>query len=113
VAGGVLETDDAGASWQLMSTRQIYYRLYGTYTTPGTSYNVTRNYVSYVRLALQSGTLSSSRIDTSIPLRNSPELLATYWRTDFDRNPTTTDANNDSTADWAVTGGAAFDTTKL
>ena len=63
---------------------------------PAPSYNVTRNYVSYVRLALQSGNLSHARIDASIPLRNSPELLANYWRTDFDRNPTATDANGDS-----------------
>jgi hypothetical protein len=112
-ASGVLESYDAGASWQYMSTRQIFTRVYGTYTTPGASYNVTQNYASYVRLALQSGNQSHARVDASIPLRNAPELLATYWRTDFDRNPTTTNANGDSTADWAVTGGGAFDTTKL
>jgi hypothetical protein len=112
-ASGVLESYDAGASWQYMPSRQIFTRVYGTYTTPGTSYNVTRNYVSYVRLALQAGNQSHSRVDASIPLRNSPELLATYWRTDFDRSPTSTDANGDATTDWAVTGGGTFDTTKL
>jgi hypothetical protein len=110
---GVLESSDAGASWQYKTSRQIFYRLYGTYSTPGPSYNITRNNVSYVRLALQSGTQSSARIDTSIPLRNLPELLAKYWRTDFDRNPAAADANSDSTADWAVTGGGSFDTSKL
>jgi hypothetical protein len=112
-SSGVLESDDTGASWQYISTRQIFYRLYGTYSTPGTSYNVTRNYVSYVRLGLQAGNQSHARIDTSIPMRNLPELLATYWRTDFDSNPATTDGNGDATADWAVTGGGNFDTTKL
>jgi prepilin-type N-terminal cleavage/methylation domain-containing protein len=112
-AGGVYESEDSGASWQYMSARQIFHRIYGTYTTPGPSYNVTRNYVSSIRLALQSGNQSSSRIDASIPLRNSPELLAAFWRTDFDRNPATTNTNGDSTADWAVTGGGSFDTTKL
>src|SRR4051812_30314899 len=112
-ASGVLETDDSGASWQYMSTRQIFYRLYGTYATPGTTYNLTRNYVSYTRLALQSGNQSSARIDTSIPMRNCPELLAAYWRTDFDRDPSTTNGNGDTTPDWAVTGGGTFDTTKL
>jgi len=110
---GVFESYDGGASWQYMTTRQMYGRIYGTYTTPGPSYNVTRNYVSYVRLALQSGNQSSARVDASIPMRNSPELLATYWRTDFDRNPATTNSNGDSAADWAVTGGGTFDTTKL
>jgi prepilin-type N-terminal cleavage/methylation domain-containing protein len=111
--GGVYESEDSGASWQFMSSRQMFYTLYGTYTTPGPSYNLTRNYVSYVRLALQSGNQSHSRVDASIPLRNSPELLATYWRTDFDRSPASSDANGDATTDWAVTGGGTFDTTKL
>src|SRR5262249_4868642 len=75
-------------------------------------YNVTRNYVSYVRLALQSGALSLARIDTSIPLRNSPELLANYWRTDFNRDPTTSDGNGDAAPDWALTGGGNLDTNK-
>ncbi len=66
-----------------------------------------------VRLAVQSGSLSPARIDASIPLRNSPELLASYWRTDFDRDPTTSDSNGDATLDWAVTGGGTFDTNSL
>ena len=98
---------------QYNATRQFFGRIYGTYTTPGPSYNVTRNYVSYIRLALQSGDQTHARIDTSIPLRNSPELLANYWRTDFDRDPTTTNSNGDTVSDWAVTGGGTFDTTKL
>ena len=112
-ASGVTESSDGGASWTYNTTRQMFGRVYGTYTTPGPSYNVTRNYVSYVRLALQAGNLSHARIDTSIPLRNSPELLANYWRTDFDSNPAATNANGDTTTDWAVTGGGTFDTTKL
>jgi hypothetical protein len=110
---GIFESYDAGASWQYISPRQVYVRLYGTFTTPGPSYNVVRNYVPCIRLALQSGNQSHARIDASIPLRNSPELLANYWRTDFDRNPATTNGNGDTASDWAVTGGGAFDTTRL
>jgi prepilin-type N-terminal cleavage/methylation domain-containing protein len=110
---GIFESYDAGASWQYVTSRQVYGRLYGTFTTPGPSYNVVRNYVPCIRLALQSGDKSHARIDASIPLQNSPELLTNYWRTDFDRNPATTNANGDATSDWAVTGGGAFDTTKL
>jgi hypothetical protein len=110
---GIFESYDAGASWQYVTPRQVFVRLYGTFTTPGPSYNVVRNYVPCIRLALQSGNQSHARIDTSIPLRNSPELLANYWRTDFDRNPATTNTNGDTSSDWAVTGGGNFDTTKL
>lgn len=112
-ATGVTDTTDGGASWQLMPTRQMWGRLYGTYTTPGTSYNITRNYVSSIRIALQAGSQATSRIDAAAPLRNLPELLTTYWRTDFDRDPTATNGNGDTVADWALTGGGTFDTTKL
>lgn len=110
---GIFESSNAGATWQYVTPRMVFGRLYGTYTTPGPSYNVVRNYVPSIRLALQSGTQSHARIDASIPLPNSPELLVNYWRTDFDRNPATTNTNGDTTSDWAVTGGGAFDTTKL
>jgi prepilin-type N-terminal cleavage/methylation domain-containing protein len=110
---GVYESSDAGASWQYVTPRQYFGRVYGTFTTPGPSYNVIRNYVPCIRLALQSGDQTHARVDASIPLRNSPELLASYVRTDFDRDPTTTNGNGDTVSDWAVTGGGTFDTTKL
>lgn len=110
---GTNESYDGGASWTYVTPRIPFGRIYGTYTTPGPSYNVVRNYVSYVRLALQSSDQTHSRIDASIPTPNSPELLSTYWRTDFDRNPATTNSNGDTASDWAVTGGGSFDTTKL
>jgi hypothetical protein len=109
---GVVESDDAGASWQYMPVRQMFCKFYGTYTTPGTTYNVTRNYVSHVTLALQVGTQSHSRIDASIPLQNVPELVSTYWRADFDRNPTTKNTNGDSVADFAAASGT-FDPATL
>jgi hypothetical protein len=112
-ATGVTDSTDAGASWQSMSTRQMYARFYGTYTTPGTPSGVTRNYVSHVRIALQTGSQGFSRVDASAPLRNNPELLSAYWRTDFDRDPATTNANGDAVADWAVTGNTPFDTAQL
>jgi hypothetical protein len=110
---GINDSTDAGASWQYQSSRQMWGRIYGTYTTPSSSYNVTRNYVSAVGIALQMGSQGYARVDASAPLRNLPELLSTYWRTDFDRSPTATNGNGDTVADWAVTGGGTFDTTKL
>jgi hypothetical protein len=112
-ATGVNDSKDGGASWQLMASREMWGRIYGTFTTPSTSYNVTRNYVSSIRIALQAGGQPTSRIDAAAPLRNVPELLSTYWRTDFDRDPTTTNGNGDTVADWALTGGGTFDSTKL
>ena len=71
-------------------------RIYGTYTTPGrrTMSRATMFPTSASRC--NPAVKAHARIDASVPLRNSPELLATYWRTDFDRNPTTTNANGDT-----------------
>ncbi len=103
---GVSETTNTGASWQYISPRQTYFTLYGTYTTPGPTYSITRNRVSHVAIVLQSGSQSHARIDARIPLANVPELLSKYWRTDFDRDPTTTNANGDAVADWAMNSGS-------
>jgi hypothetical protein len=105
---GVSDSTDGGASWQYLSARQMYAKFYGSYVTPGTTYTVTRNYVSNVGIQLQAGSQSLSRIDTRIPLRNLPELLASHWRTDFTTNPTTANANGDAVADWVYTGAGSF-----
>jgi hypothetical protein len=110
---GVFESNDGGATWQYMDTRQVYYRVLGTYTLPGMSHNLTRNFVSHVQLALQSGGQSHARIDTSVPLVNLPEQLSAYWRTDFDRDPTSIDSNGDEFTDWAMAAGASFDSANL
>ena len=107
------DSNDTGASWQYSMPRRMYLRTYGTFNTPGPSYNVVRTYVPSIRLAIQAGDKTHARIDASIPLSNSPELLTSYWRTDFDRDPTTTNANGDTTSDWATSDGSAFDNSKL
>jgi hypothetical protein len=106
---GVMESSDSGASWQYMATRQMFGRIYGSYITPGATYNVIRNFVTHVRLVLQLGGESHARVDASVPLSNTPEVLSTYWRTDFDSNPTAANANGDASVDWAMAGGATFD----
>jgi type II secretory pathway pseudopilin PulG len=112
-ATGVFESNDASATWQFMTTRQMYYRIHGTYTVPGMTHDLVRNYVSHVQLALQSGEQSHARVDTSVPLVNLPEMLSSYWRTDFDRDPTDSDVNGDGALDWAMAGGASFDSATL
>ena len=102
----VHESSDAGATWQYMPMRRTYYRIYGTYTSPGTTYNVTPQ----LRHARQRGSASRQQpsiraINASVPLVNTPELLSAYWRTDFDANPTTLDVTRDGTNDWTMASG--------
>jgi hypothetical protein len=101
----VSESNDAGASWTYMPSRQTYFRIYGTYTSPGTTYNVPHNYATRVNVVLQAGSAAHSRVNASVPLANRPELLSAYWRADFDANPTTTDFTQDGTSDWTMASG--------
>ncbi len=107
--GGALESNDTGASWQYMPAKQIYYRLYGTYTTPGPTYNVDRTHVTHANVTLQTALAAHSRVDAAIPMHNTPELLSAYWRTDFDTNPTTTNSNGDADTDWAASGSGILE----
>jgi hypothetical protein len=100
-----LLSNDSGASWNT-SSAQMNYRIWGTYTTSGPTYNVTRNYATRVNVILQAGSASSSRVNASIPLVNTPELLSAYWRADFDANPTTLDVTRDGVVDWAMASGS-------
>jgi hypothetical protein len=108
-ATGVTESDDAGASWQYMPSRRTFFRVYGTYTSPGPTYNVTRNFATRATISLQAGDTAASRIDASVPLDNEPELLSAYWRTDLDSDPTTLDVNGDGVADWQAATVYAWD----
>lgn len=105
-SSGVNESGDAGATWQYLPTRQIFYRIYGTYTIPGPTYNVTRNYATRVNVVLQASSASHSRVNASVPLVNRPELLSAYWRTDFDSDPTADDVTRDGTGDWTMASGS-------
>jgi hypothetical protein len=109
----VNESSDAGASWQYVQGRQVFYKVWGTYTKPGTPATVTRNFATRVAVVLQTGDATHSRVDTSVPLENAPELLSAYWRADFDTDPTTLDLTRDGTVDWKLTNGGAFNVSSL
>ncbi len=104
----VNESSDGGSTWVSMPGRRIYYRLYGTYNSPGATYNVTRTFASHVKLMLRTGDASLSRVNVSVPLLNTPELLSAYWRTDFDRSPTSDDVTRDGTTDWVMANSGTY-----
>jgi hypothetical protein len=104
----VNESSDGGTTWVSMPGRRIYYRLYGTYNSPGSTYNVTRTFATHVNMQLQTGDASLSRVNVSVPLLNAPELLSAYWRTDFDRSPTGDDVTRDGTTDWIMANSGTY-----
>ena len=63
----VNESIDGGNLWQISPDRRIFYRVYGTYSSPGATYTVTRIYATRVSIVLQSGAAAQSRINASVP----------------------------------------------
>ncbi len=99
--GRVFSTD-AGATWSHHGNGDsLLYQLYGTYVTEGSPQVVRRRFLTGIGVSLVVGAEMASRIDTRVALANAPELLAGRWHLDFDRDPTTVDANFDGQADWA------------
>jgi hypothetical protein len=117
-ASNVNVSPDFGTTWQYNSFSgdtpiQVFYRVYGTFTKPGTTANLVRNYATRVGVVLQTGSITDSRVNVSVPLENTPELLSAFWRADFDSDPTALDLTRDSTLDWKTSSGAAFVGTTL
>lgn len=99
---GRVYSTDGGATWSLHGNGDsLLYQLYGTYVTEGSPQVVRRRFLTGMGVTLVVGAETASRIDTRVALANAPELLAGYWQLDFDRDPTTVDANFDGQADWA------------
>jgi hypothetical protein len=110
-SGGVSETSgsDPGATWQYYSSRYVFYRLWGTYTTAGTPVDVTRSRLSSVNVTLQTDNASHARIESGIALENGPELVSSVWRADFEPDepdPTAIDLDGDDNLDWAMASGS-------
>jgi prepilin-type N-terminal cleavage/methylation domain-containing protein len=109
---GLLETADAGASWAYREANTLRHYIYGTYALPGSPQTATRWYMTGVRITLRTGDEPTSRIVTAVQTLNTPELLAGWWETSFDADPTL-DRNGDGSADWVVRAGGVFDAGSL
>ncbi len=106
---GRVYSTDGGATWSMQGNGDsLWYQLYGTYVVDGTPQVVRRQFLTGIGVSLQVGSDSAGRIDTRVALANAPELLAGRWLLDFDRDPTTVDANFDGQADWIASTGAAI-----
>lgn len=86
---GVSETSGSnpGAAWQYNSSRNVFYRLYGTYATVGTPVDVKRSRIAAVRVTLQTDDTPHSRIESSTSLKNEPTQVSAVWRADFEPDP--------------------------
>jgi hypothetical protein len=111
----MLVSDNQGATWSIASDKALHFRVRGTYFTPsGSLHTVTRNYVTGIQVTLRTGAGGESRVISQIPLLNSPEFLAGFWKLDFNEDPRSVDYNCDGLGDWTEnTGSNGFDPESL
>jgi len=74
--GGLLETDDAGASWSRDSEECLMYAVYGTVTTTSQPDPVTHEWLQEVWVRVQVGPNESTRMKTGVYLFNRPKVNA-------------------------------------
>lgn len=72
-SGGMARTSDAGSSWTLESWKSLRYYVYGKVVTPGPAAYQQR--LTSVRVRLRCGTDGRSRVQTSIPVLNQPQVV--------------------------------------
>lgn len=108
---GLVDTNNAGSSWNYDASRMIFHEIYGRVTTPGTPQTEVSEYLMSVQVALRSGSDDDARVITSVQTLNTPQLLSGLWLTDFDLDPTS-DLNGDGVGDWEDRGGS-FDPSAL
>lgn len=103
-ATGAYQTGDDGATWsQLGVWAQVI--VYAEPATASAPITVHEDRLRTVRLSLQPGDSSLSRVDTAAALQNAPAIVEKAWRAEFDRDPTLQDANGDGDGDFDFSGG--------
>jgi hypothetical protein len=110
---GWLKSGNRGASWTVETNRALQFYIYGTYATPAPPETIARAYLTGVHVSLRAGADPTSRVETSVQVANSPELLSACWSLDFDRDPTAVDANFDGAGDWTRRDNLPFDSGTL
>ncbi|MHC4671438.1 MAG: type II secretion system protein [Planctomycetota bacterium] len=100
---------EGSPAWNTPVTDEaLLFYIYGTYSVPGPDQIAVRQYVTGMRIVLQTGDDTSTRINTAIRLLNDPEVLSAVWEMEFDTDPTAYDMNGDLLDDWVTQDGTPF-----
>jgi hypothetical protein len=105
---GRLTTSNGGNSWSLDAARAMAHEVFGTYTVPGPTQAVTRQYVTAVDLSLQTPELAATPLRLAVQTLNAPEVLDAVWEADFNADPTLLDLDADGVQDWRLSDGRDF-----
>jgi hypothetical protein len=110
---GLLQSNNAGSTWNYLSNKGMVSQLYGTLSRSTTTQYATSKYLTALSVTLRAGASSNPAVTTTAQLLNRPAMLTAYWELDFTSNPTTLDANSDGLPDWVSPGNTAFNTASV
>lgn len=110
---GLLTNSTQSDLWSLNTGDGLWYYLYGTTLQASIDEVLTREHFTIVRAGVQTSTAMESRVETSVLLLNTPDVLTKVWETHFDADPTRLDLNDDGVGDWRHSDGRAFNMNKL
>ena len=71
---GRVTTSDGGASWTSPPDAMLYY-VYGTSMSPGPSNTIYHNYLTGIRITIDTGTDASTRLETGVALLRVQEMV--------------------------------------
>ncbi len=111
--GGLLGGGSDSEWTMYSSSRELFYRLYGTYTTPGPVESVTHHFMTSATLFLSATGDTDIDMDTTVNLVNRPQLVHSIWEAEFATDPTLHDINADGIGDWVISPAGAFPTGNL
>lgn len=111
LSGGLLSSDNNGASWSPEGGKTLVYQVYGEQlVNDSAQYRYTRNHVTHIEVSLQSVSSERSPMARLVRAHHSPQVLTKFWMAEFDADPTGQNVNGDSVSDWGMRAGTFSDT---
>lgn len=110
---GMAVTFNEGHTWNCSPAASMQYQLHARITRPGPDQEIVRIYTTAIQMTLQTSNSQDSRIETTVNLPNTPEMLDAVWELDFESAPTKVDIDANGIGDWRRRDGNSFDTGTL
>ena len=103
----MLETIEAGATWQQITDQSMLIEVDVTPITTATDFVVSREHVAAITATIQRDS-STYEIQRRTQMFQAPPVVDQFWDADFSAQPILLDMNNDGTADWGHGGGVSI-----
>jgi len=104
--GGLIASNDGGASYYGYLTTGLLHRLYGYEVTRGNAWTISQTHLHTIDIALQSAPTRRAALSRRVRMLLAPPVLDAFAEAGFVTDPTAMDLDADGRADWQA--DAAF-----